>query len=139
MFDELSRSMRALRMVVEIEGRGERVVKPEFGVHRLGDLVGRAHFIAGAVDAGSQAPGEQNDGPIPVENLCAEDKEEHGASKREHGGKGRFVDEQVTNLAPPSAADQVRKCVVLTHLLIMPEKRVPVPSLTCPLAYAWGY
>ena len=43
------------------------------------------------------------------------------------------MDEQITHLATPSPADQVRKCAVLTHLIIMTEKCVSRPR-----AYAWG-
>src|SRR5260370_2147140 len=126
--------MRTIRMFGEIERSGKRVVEAELGVHRLSHLVGRSHLVSSAIDAGREARCEENDGPIPVENLRAEDQQENRAAEREDGRKGGFVDEQIAHLTPTSAADQVRKRAVLTHLLIIPEKQVS--RIACDLSDA---
>ncbi len=97
----------ALRMPAEIIRRGERVFQPEPAIDGLRHLIGGEQIGPRPNRANGQTSREEQDQPIPVEDLRPNDEQHYGASHTNDGCERGSVDQQMRGLAAPATPDQV--------------------------------
>jgi prevent-host-death family protein len=114
--DEFGRS-GPLAMLAEIIGGGQRVFEIQLAIDGLRHLIGGQQLGARAVGTGCQAPGEQYNQPIPVEDLRPHNQENNRAGHGDDGCERRRVDQQMRNLTAPATPDQVKqRAILVSHL-----------------------
>ena len=112
----------AVGMLAEVIGSGERVFEIELAIDALRYLISREQPGARTIRAGCKASGEEQDQPIPVENLRPHNEEQDCASQGDHGRERCSVDQQMQSLAAPATPDQIVQCATLvSHLTIITD------------------
>ena len=109
-------------MLAKIICRGKRIVQAEPGIDRLRHLVRRQDLLSCMVSAGREAHCEQQNQPVPIKDLSAEQQQHDRTAERQHGRERDLMNKKIPQLTPPASPDQVVKCGPLIHLSIMTKK-----------------
>ena len=82
-------------MIGKVNRGGESVGEPEAAIDPLRQHIKRREALAQAVDSHTQADGDYQNGPIPIQNLRAREQQQDHGSHADHERQSALIERQL--------------------------------------------